>query len=712
MFGSVFGNIFGIIFYLYFQVMGFLIIYKLFSEQKLFTKVLMGSVLGHLMLQWLPVLFALCFGFTKTGHILSALVVCIIYVLVTFYTKKDKSVPGNSTTTFVKEDFVLALKDNWLFVTLSVLLTVCFIILLSTHTLLPKEDGSLYTGQACYGDMSMHLGFITSIARQPKFPFMYSISPTNRLSYPFMCDSISSSIYIWGSSLRIAYIVPMVTAFIQVLLGVYLFAKEWLLRTSKAIITYVLFFLNGGLGIIFFVGPFKDPTLTLSSIFNEYYKTPTNLIDHNIRWVNIIVDMLLPQRSTLFGYALLFTCILLLYKVFFKDEKKMLILTGIFVGLLPMINTHSFLAAGMIMASWSLMFLVRELRLGQKVKACGVFVVGTWIIASVLGMIARNKFGQESKVYFYVCIGFLCALLIFGIVALIIYFSKFGLTVSVKGILMMVLITLCISIPQLVFWTFKQVAGGSGFNRGFFNWGNINDNYFWFYLKNWGVVFIILLIAIVVSNKRNLAIISGALLTMFVSELIVFTPNSYDNNKLIYVAFLFFVAMCANLIVDIVKRVVKDKIWLMVMLAIPFFFITTIAAVLSIGREIVSEYQVYNRDQVEAALFIENNIENDAVFLTSDRHLNEMAALAGRNIVQGSYIYIGMHGVYNNDTAMDVRNMFEYPADSAELFVKHNVDYIVVSSWERGSYNVDEYYFNENYDMIFSNSELNIYKVR
>ena len=77
--------------------------------------------------------------------------------------------------------------------------TFCyFAYCLMTHTIPAADNGSFHTGQSTYGDMNMHLGFITSIANQKRFPPEYSIYPGVRLAYPFLCDSISSSLYIWG----------------------------------------------------------------------------------------------------------------------------------------------------------------------------------------------------------------------------------------------------------------------------------------------------------------------------------------------------------------------------------------------------------------------------------------------------------------------------------------------------------------------------------
>ena len=97
---------------------------------------------------------------------------------------------------------------------------------------------------------------------------------------------------------------------------------------------------------------------------------------------------------------------------------------------------------------------------------------------------------------------------------------------------------LLLALPQLLFWTFGQVAQG-GFVRGHFNWGNQGDFYLWFYLKNIGLpLFLILGAVCAASRRRQAPLFLPALFLWWLGELIVFTPNTYDNNKLLYVAYL------------------------------------------------------------------------------------------------------------------------------------------------------------------------------
>lgn len=65
-------------------------------------------------------------------------------------------------------------------------------------------------------------------------------------------------------------------------------------------------------------------------------------------------------------------------------------------------------------------------------------------------------------------------------------------------------------------------------------------------------------------------------------------------------------------------------------------FLCTFSAVLTLCREVISDYTAYSSAQVEAAAFVEQNTSPTSRFLTNNRHVNEIAALAGRNVLNGA----------------------------------------------------------------------------
>lgn len=701
-FGSLSGNIIGTCYFLFFQAAGIILIHLLFHHKNTVTKLLIGSVLGSVLLQWLPVLFAFFFNFSITAHIL-ALLFCCLFTVFLYWAKKSQIAFILPSLNHIRN---IIYKHRYFFL-LSSATFILFCIMLFSHTLSPGEDG-LHTGQCTYGDMQMHLGFITSIARQQTFPPQYSISPGDRLCYPFLCDSISSSIYIWGASLRYSYMLPMLVAFLQTMLGFYALSYEWLKKPCKALLAWFFFFYNGGFGFAYFIDWSNERTLFFRSIFTEFYQAPTNLIHNNIRWVNLITDMLLPQRATLFGYAVLFPAIWLLWRCVFKNEKDLFIITALLTSSLPMIHTHSFLAMGLISAAWLLMYLYYSLDFKHKIKYPGkVLFISFLSLMCLLNLLNGNENRIEASRFLYICFFVIGALFIFGSYCLIQYIRKFGIKELFFTWGFYLVIILLLALPQLFYWTLAQ-ASGSSFNTGHFNWGNQGDNYLWFYIKNWGIILILMIPAIIYCNRKNLAVISASFLIWFVIELISFSPNTYDNNKLLYVAYGLLCCLFADYgyrIYQTFKKVPGVKLW-----SFAFLFLSCFSAILTIGREIVSDYTAYSDSHVQAALYIDQNTPTNATFLTSDRHVNEVAALAGRNILNGSGIYLGPHGIYDNERAEDVKAMYESPANTADLYHKYDVDYLMISSWERGNYAIDEALLDSLFPCVFTYDDIKIYQ--
>ena len=145
------------------------------------------------------------------------------------------------------------------------------------------------------------------------------------------------------------------------------------------------------------------------------------------------------------------------------------------------------------------------------------------------------------------------------------------------------------------------------------------------------------------------------------------------------------------------------------LLAAVFLLASTLSGALTIGREIVSDYQLFSADNVGAAAWIEANTPRDAVVLTGYQHNNPVAALAGRDIVCGTPSYLFFHGIAYAAPMHDARTMYERPADSAELFERYDVSYVYGSSYERADYEVDEAWFADNCRLEYAAGDVCIY---
>ncbi|MCH5252177.1 MAG: hypothetical protein J1F22_04320 [Lachnospiraceae bacterium] len=690
-----------------FQILGILLALLLFKKEKLCLTLLFGSTIGSFSLQWLPVLYAFFFQFSVRAHIF-ALFTMIVLVSAFYYLSKERSFLNGRK---IKPDLLGVFRENPVLFLLLPLFVYVVIVLL--HHTISYRNGILYSGQGTWGDMSMHLGFVTSIAKQKAFPPEYSILPGTKLAYPFLSDSISSSIYIWGTSLRIAYLLPMFFAFFQVFFGMYTLAKYLLQKMGtvfrgKAFLAFALFFFNGGLGFYYFInkGFFNE---NFTRIFTAFYQTPTNYTDANIQWHNIICDMLIPQRATLFGWAILFPILVLLMKAISGKERNYFIIAGVMAGGLPLIHTHSFLALGVLCAGFLTLDLYHRGQKGDENKRFPwpVRLIIVLVFLFSMTIISIKQFSDnplEEDIFLY--IGIFMIAIFAGIFA---YQLKKGFSKEILltwGIFLG--IVLILALPQLFGFTFRQ-AQGDNFVRGMFNWangGDVADGYPIFYLKNLGILFPLALLMLIFGTKRQIQLVLPATFLWLICEFIVFQPNPYDNNKLLLVSYLFFCIAISDFVWEMAGMLFTKMKWMRGITISLIAAVSVFAAVLTMGREYVSELELFDSTYAALAEWVEENTEPTDTFLTADNHNNAIAALTGRNIVCGSGSYLYYHGINYGQNEFDVEIMYEDPSQRELLLEHYNVDYIVIGSNERNTYLIDLDTILKDYSIVYENNDL------
>ena len=599
-----------------------------FAQEKTLIRLMMGGVFALLLLLWLPALVSFPLGFTLLSQCI-ALVACAGIGAAAYLYSRGKDLLRTGLA-----------EERGAFLVLLPLFALGTYLFL-THVLQP-EGGALHSGQSTFGDLPLHLGLATSIAAQGMFPPQYSILPGVAVGYPFLCDSISATFLTMGAPLRFAMLLPSLLAFALVLLGAYCFFSQWLKAQNTALFATLLFFIGGGFGFWYFFDLIRENPDAFSRIFTAFYNTPTNYTYGGLRWVNTIADMLIPQRATLFGWALLFPSLYLLRRAAFENEPRLFIYLGICAGCLPLVHTHSFLALGIV----SVVYLLHALRTRQP----RIILLG-WL--------------------------------------------KYGLIVAV------------LAAPQLLLFTFRQ---SGGFLKPHFNWGNESDSFLWFYIKNLGLLFLLLPVAYFRLPKEERAFYNGALLIWLLAEFIQFQPNPYDNNKLLFVWFLFTCGIVARLLAELYQALKEfpGRRYLAAITMTTLF----LSGALTLGRECVSDFEQFSADEVQAASFVQKNTEANSLFLTSTNHNNTVSSLTGRNIYCGTGSYLFFHGVDYESREQQVRLLFEQPSGCFEaLRERYGIDYVWIGDYERYSYDIDCVFYAQ-FPIVYENDSVQIYDVR
>ena len=243
-----------------------------------------------------------------------------------------------------------------------------------------------------------------------------------------------------------------------------------------------------------------------------------------------------------------------------------------------------------------------------------------------------------------------------------------------------------------------------------FNWGNETDSYLWFYIKNLGLLFLLLPVAFFRLPKQEKVFYGGAILIWFFSEFLLFQPNPYDNNKLLFVWFAFTCGIVGRLLVELYHQLTgfAGRRYLAGITLCALF----LSGTLTLARESVSDFEQFSADEVAAAAYVTATAESDALFLTATNHNNAVSSLTGRNILCGTGSYLFYHGLDYETREQQVKLLFEQPELCFdELRETYGIDYVFVSNYERYTYALNEGYFLQ-FPVAYENDTVTIYDVR
>lgn len=637
----------GLAFLALFMACGWLCVALLLPGQRPLYRLWLGGALGLLMMMWLPALVAFAVGFTVTAHALSLILLAGVTGL--SYLLRDKDTPRLSWDARETETLRLVL-----YVALP--LTVLGAYLQWTHNIRP-QDGALFVGQSTYGDLPLHLGIVTSLEYAP-FPPQYSILPGTRLAYPFLTDSLSTSFLMMGLPLNWSLIVPGTLMMGLVFAGFVLFARRVADSPRAAVLAALLVFLNGGLGFLYSLdmlglsqGTPGDNQMQmgtwldrLGTILNGWYQTPVNHAEfttYNLRWSNIIADMLVPQRTFLGGWTMLIPCLYLLWDGMQarKSALRQYGLLGVMAGGLPLLHTHTFLALGFASAAWFVWTLLK------RRSWTGFILYGGIALVLAAPQLIAFTFGQSSG----------------------------------EGFLR---------------FQFNWVNNASG--------NGLRDGYLWFYLKNVGLPFLLLPLLALERNAKHRLLLLGGFTIFAAAELIVFQPNEYDNNKLFYVWFALCAVPVAEYTFSVWDRLkgLRARHAIAVLVCIVFF----LSGSLSIARETIGKYQLFSLPDVAAAQFARDNTPRGTTFLTWTQHNNPISSLAGRNIVCGPDLWLYFHGFDLTQRKQSIRDFYRDPAANAQVLAEFSVDYIVLGPYEMNELQPDLAALHAAYEVVYSDA--------
>ena len=514
-----------------------------------------------------------------------------------------------------------------------------------------------------WSDWSFHASYTTTFVYGHNLPPQNPIFAGTPFRYPFAPDFASAMLVGGGWSIPAALIWPSWAMTVLALSGLMLWARRLTGGIGAGVIAVTLTLLGGGLGFWFFFGDAARLGLitTLLHIPRTYDRFDPPV---NIQWYNPILSYYLPQRSFVFGAAVVMAVLLLLtppllHTPFFgwratlatvrqswrqwrlKSDGVAFLIAGALAGLLPLIHVHSLVVVGVVTACWALLF--------PRPAWLGFFTV-----------------------------------------------------------------MLLLAVPRLL----MAVPGDPGappdhqYPRWLIGWMSGADMPPWFWIKNTGLFIPLLLVALLsplALRGRARLLIAPFSLVFLIANLVKFQPWDWDNSKLLVFWYLASAVAVGALLVRLwrshpVGAIGAAGMWL--------------SLVLSGGLSLMQflppqgpSYVWFTAEQVQLAADVRRLTPPKAVFVTGEQPNNPIADLAGRSVLMSYPGWLWSYGIDYRRREADLSKIYQGGAPALDLLHRYHADYVVIGPEERTAMQPAVDYFNGQFRLLLHTANYAIYAV-
>lgn len=642
-------------------IAGFLLTYFLTAQYSIIERVAYGVVTGLGMSTWVVYLFSLLWGLSgKSIYISIALSVVFSSIVLTIKWVSLKEEIRNEITN-IKNGFFL--NKTWYFAHIAVFsfFTTIFWGIFS-RTIIWKKDG-LYVGLTNnYGDLPLHLAYITSFVWGNNIPPQDPSYAGEKLVYPFLADFLSAIFLKLGLNFSDMLFIPgwlLTVAFYGVL---YYFTYRLTKKRLAAILSPFIFFFAGGFGFYYFYQDISNTSQGLWSFLMHLPRDYTKIEPLNYHWITPLTCLNVPQRAYLFGFPITILIFTLLYsgiehtRSSFKKrgDGNEFLFAGVLAGALPFFHTHSFLSLLMVTIPLGLIF--------WDWRRWFLFFMPAFIL----------------------------------------------------------------SLPQVLYLS-GNVGSGSFFKYNF-GWMAGKENFLWFWLKNTGLYWPLIIAGfttIFVYRRgtehrapTRLGLYSLPFLILFLlPNLVLFAPWSWDNIKMLIYWFLGTTPVAA-LALDHMYESNRFRVISRVGFFLVMFFLT-IAGGIDVFKYAIAPtngWKEFTTEEVELAKRISSETPPDAIVLNAPIH-NHLVFLSGRKSLMGFPGHVWSHGYSGSyGREQDIKNMLRGKYGAASLIDKYKPDFAAIGPNEKrigaNKKFINEDFFDRNYTCIITTKNYKIYDLK
>jgi hypothetical protein len=524
-----------------------------------------------------------------------------------------------------------------------------------------NETGDLVAGQVnIWGDWAAHFTMGSAMAYRDLWltssPFLLGA----KFAYPFVANMLSAILIRLGLPFTAGFVVPSFVFSCLIVVALFWFYKTIFKSPAIAVVASMVFLLNGGTGWWYYLQDVRQSATPIETALNPQHEY-TRLDAQNIKWISVIDSMIIPQRAFTHGFPLALMAVTWLYQVkvkkrSFVQELKTYGPAVILLGLLPLVHTHSFLAAGIILAGWS-----------------GGQILELWWFKKP----AKETFKK------WLLIGYLTAVIAIPILKFFIWGQVGGFLQWYPGWL-----ALEYDMNWLVFW--------------WKNWGLTP----WLALTGWGWY---VLQAQTKAHKFKAVYVFLPFFGLFaLANLFLFQPFSWDNTKLIVWAAVGFAGLAGYVLVELWKRK-----WFLRPVVAVLFMITVASGVIDaywLQRRELHYFTMYSAEELELAEWVKTNTPVDSTWLTGDQHNHFLFNLTGRQAVMTYRGWLWTHGYDYLPSEANVSLMYQFP-ERTEVYQQLGIQYVVVGPNEREVWGAKDAAFDQQFEPIKKSQHYTIYQV-
>ena len=519
-----------------------------------------------------------------------------------------------------------------------------------------------------WSDWSFHASAATTFAYGQNLPPQNPLFAGTPFRYPFAPDFASALLIAGGWSIPAALIWPSWAMSVLALSGLILWARRLTDGIGAGVIAVTLALLGGGLGFWLFFGDVARLGLikALTHIPQTYDRPQVGAHDPlaNIQWYNPILSYYLPQRSFVFGAAIVMAVVLLLTPPlqrtpFFdwgptltairkswhtwalRSEAVAFIVAGGLAGLLPLFHVHSLVVIGLVTGCWAILF-----------------PRPAWI-------------------------GFFAVMLV-------------------------------LAVPRLL----MAVPGDPGappehqYPRWLIGWMSGTDFPPWFWIKNTGLFWPLLLLALLsplALNRRARLLIAPFSLVFLAANLIKFQPWDWDNSKLLVFWYLASAVAVGAMLIRTWRATVLGAIGAVII------WVTLVAAgALSLLQFLPPQgpaYVWFSAEDIQLAAQVRQATPAKAIFVTGEQPNNPIADLAGRSVLMSYPGWLWSQGINYSKREDDLRNIYRGGAPALQLLRHYHVDYVVVGPNEVATLNPNLAYFSTTFRLALHTANYRVFAV-